>query len=387
MPNRGHSTPHQAPSEVSRPRDHDVAVIGGGPAGCATAIELRRRGVERVVVFLAERRPFPVGESIPPDTRRLLERLGIWEEFIAAGHEPCLGSCSVWGNEHLGYNDFLFNPYGNGWHLDRNRFDTDLAQGAAAAGAELVAHRISAVERDPLGGYRLQAGDAAHESRFVVDATGASARVARSLGAERRKHDRLSCMVGFFELAPGAAMNRLTMLEAVMAGWWYAARLPGDRAVALLASDSDTIKDHELHTEHGWLSALQSTKQVSSALDGDTLIEGSLMMRSAPSGISVPCTGHGWLAVGDAAASFDPLSSQGIYQALAGGLEAGSAIAEWLDGDTTGLNSYAGAVQSRFDEYLANRSYLYGLERRWENAPFWTRRRTRTGPSARDAAR
>ena len=370
-----------------QPQRYDVAVVGAGPAGCATATELKRRGVERVVVFHTGRRPFPVGESIPPDTRLLLERLGLWNEFADAGHEPCLGSCSAWGSEQLGYNDFLFNPYGNGWHLDRDRFDADMAERAAATGADLVAGRVSAVEQVPHGGFRLQVGDVTHETRFIVDATGAAARVARSLNAERGQHDRLSCMVGFFKLASDSAMNRLTMLESVEAGWWYTARLPGDRAVALFASDSETITEYQLHTEPGWLLALRTTQHIRPALEGATLIRGSLKMRSAPSGITEPSAGDGWLAVGDAAASFDPLLSQGIYQALAGGLDAGSAIAVWLEGDSTGVSLYADGVRSRFDEYLANRSYLYGLERRWESAPFWARRRARNGPSARGAAR
>jgi len=366
-----------------RPQRHDVAVVGAGPAGCATALELRRHGVESVVVFRTRGRPFPVGESIPPDTRMLLERLGVWDGFTAAGHEPCLGSCSAWGSEHLGYNDFLFNPYGNGWHLDRDRFDDDVVQRVAEVGARVVESRINAVEQTPNGGFRLQAADAIREARFVVDATGAAARIARSLDAKRQTHDRLSCMVGFFDVAPGTAMTRLTMLEAVAAGWWYAARLPGERAVALMASDADIIKEHQLDTEPGWLGALRTTQHIGPSLDGATLIRGSLKMRSAPSGLTEPSAGEGWLAVGDAAASFDPLSSQGIYQALAGGLDAGSAIAAWLDGDSTGVSSYADAVQSRFDEYLANRSYLYGLEHRWESAPFWVRRRARNGPDRR----
>jgi flavin-dependent dehydrogenase len=172
----------------------------------------------------------------------------------------------------------------------------------------------------------------------------------------------------------------------VEAGWWYSARLPSDRAVALVASDPDIIKELQLHTKPGWLRSLSATEQIRPALEGATLIRGSLKMRSAPSGITEPSAGDSWLAVGDAAVSFDPLSSQGIYQALAGGLDAGSAIAAWLQGDRTGVASYADGVRSRFDEYLANRTYLYGLERRWETAPFWARRRDRNEPSEGGAA-
>ena len=55
-----------------------------------------------------------IGETVPPDTRLLLDQLGILADFLAEKHEPGLGSCSSWGADELGYNDFLFNPQGNG---------------------------------------------------------------------------------------------------------------------------------------------------------------------------------------------------------------------------------------------------------------------------------
>src|SRR5881394_2045937 len=40
-----------------------------------------------------------IGESVPPDTRRLLGELGVLDDFLAEAHEPSLGSCSSWGSE------------------------------------------------------------------------------------------------------------------------------------------------------------------------------------------------------------------------------------------------------------------------------------------------
>ena len=44
-------------------------------------------------------------------------------------------------------------------------------------------------------------------------------------------------------------------------------------------------------------------------------------------------TGRGWLATGDAAAAFDPISSQGLFNALSGGFLAGQAAADVMSGD------------------------------------------------------
>ena len=103
---------------------YDVVILGAGPAGSAAALKLCHFGFDKIL--LAEASHFEtarIGESIPPDSRQLLAELDVLTEFLAENHEPCLGSCSSWGSEQLGHNDFLLNPYGYGWHLDRTRFD------------------------------------------------------------------------------------------------------------------------------------------------------------------------------------------------------------------------------------------------------------------------
>jgi len=87
-----------------------------------------------------------------------------------------------------------------------------------------------------------------------------------------------------------------------------------------------------------------------------------------------PLAGENWLAVGDAAAAYDPLSSQGIYKALEYGLRAGDAIGDHRAGRNTALQDYVEGIRREFDDYLLIRSKYYGRERRWPNSIFWQRR-------------
>jgi flavin-dependent dehydrogenase len=343
----------------------DVAILGGGPAGCAAAIALRRLGVPRVLVAEASASAsVRIGESIPPDTRLVLERLGIWEPFLEEKHEPCLGSCSSWGSEDLGFNDFLFNPHGTGWHLDRARFDVFLARHAEACGATLWRDARYESSR----GGRLQFRDGREAAAgFVIDATGLAARYARQQGARRVMLDRLSCVAGFFA-APDFGSH--TMLEAVEYGWWYAARIPGGRVAVAVATDAATLKSAHLHTRNGWFVGLASTRHLSGKLRMSRPVLEAPIVRTAPSFRLQEPVGKKWLAVGDAASAFDPISAQGIYKALVTGIEAAGAIA------TGSLGTYAASVGSRWEDYLRNRAYFYEAEGRWAGAPFWTARRT-----------
>ena len=79
-----------------------------------------------------------------------------------------------------------------------------------------------------------------------------------------------------------------------------------------------------------------------------------------------PPVGPGWLAAGDAAASFDPLSSQGILTAVLMGREAARHIDEPA--------AYAARYGEIVAAYERERRAMYGREQRWPAAPFWARR-------------
>jgi flavin-dependent dehydrogenase len=341
-------------------------VVGAGPAGCATALSLARRGVADTVLIDGDRDGrAAVGETIPPDTRLPLAELGVFDAFLAQGHRPCLGSCSSWGSEALGHNDFLLNPHGTGWHLDRPRFDTLLRQAARRAGVTVRSGaRCAGIRPLPGGGFRLALPQAAIDARFVVDATGASAAVARRLGARPATVDKLLFVYGFLD-APALA-SRLTLLEAVPDGWWYSAGLPGGRLAVAVAADPDHARRHDLARPAGWLRAALATRHLAPRLAGRAPAAPDLLVRSCATFRLDPVTGPGWLAVGDAAATYDPLMSQGIHKALTDGIRAAAAL--------TDAAPYAQPARTAFDEYLATREYLYALEKRWPDSPFWRRR-------------
>ncbi|WP_303301521.1 NAD(P)/FAD-dependent oxidoreductase [Flavivirga jejuensis] len=363
--------------------NYEVVIIGGGPAGTATAIQLVRLGIQSVlIVEKGSYSDSKIGESLPPNTNVLLRQLGIWHAFKLEGHLQVGGSCSIWGSAESGYNDYFINPHGLGWHLDRNKFERFLANQACKLGAELRTKTLfESIVSETNTGFCLEIQNEKKETtkiqaRFVVDASGAHAIFARKRGPSKNILDRLIFLSGFIEIPNAVNFSSLTMLEAVEYGWWYFAVLPGKRVIAALATDPEVVNKYELTKPEHWLALLRETKVLPLQLKPHlNLCEKIIASPALSSSLPQPC-GPNWLAVGDAASSYDPICSLGIHKGLLTGMEAAKTITEILNNSNeNALKNYHDFLETDFKKYKKSRDYFYGLENRWAHSPFWNRRK------------
>lgn len=352
---------------------YDVIIIGGGPAGLSAAIALANLGVTNSLVIEASDYQKPrVGESLPPDTRRLLQQLNLWQAFQDEGFATCYGSQSLWGSNYAGFNDFLFNPQGTGWHIERIRFDRFLAEEAARLGvSHLTNTRVSDVQLIDQRYWQLQCDNTTLNARFIVDATGKSAKIARRLGATRKVDDTLTAVSAI--IPTPSSLNDLTLIEAVENGWWYGAKLDHQQSLIAFCSDAEIIQQEQLSTPAAWLAHFQKTLMMQQKF-GELTAPQQLKQWAAPSAILSPPAANGWLAVGDAASCFDPISAQGIYKALNHGIKSAPVIAEYLQGNSKAIAEYRQVIAEEFMGYLEQRYYFYHQEQRFAHSAFWQKR-------------
>lgn len=326
----------------------DIRIIGGGPAGCACALALRAHAPS-LSVELVEASDYSgprVGETLPPLARGALEHLGVWDAFVAQRHRPSYGTVSAWGSAVPRANDFVFSMSGHGWHLDRAAFDRMLF--AAAGGVHAPSQSAP---------------------RFTVDATGASASIARARGAQPLALDHLVSFGRFFDDDDG---DPRTIVESCEDGWWYTAGLPDGRRFAAFMTDADLARDRGMSDPDEWSRAAASLPLIGPLVKNAT---GPITARSAESRRLDTVAGDDWLAVGDAASRFDPLSSQGILKALRSGTFAAYAIGDLLTRhDDRGLHRYRTFIAQEFAAYTTTRTRFYAEEQRWRQSPFWKRR-------------
>jgi flavin-dependent dehydrogenase len=352
----------------------DVAIVGGGPGGAATALSLRAHAPSLSVVLIeASHYEAPrIGEALPPPARRILEHLGVWEPFHAQRHRAVCGTTSVWGSDARADSDFIFSPGGIGWHLDRAAFDAMLAREAEIQGAALLLDtRLRSGNRRGVGEWGLTLSTGAMLSaRFIVDATG-TASLARRCGARLVRADALVGIARFVEQDGG---DPRTLVEAFEDGWWYTAGLPDGRRIIACMTDADLAHRLRLNQTDQWRRRLGAMTRIRETARGSKPL-GPVVVRSAASRRLEPAAGNLWLAVGDSASRFDPLSSQGIVKALRSGIFASYAIGDLLGrNDDSGLRRYRRYVTGEFEDYIRVRAKYYREEQRWPASDFWRRR-------------
>ncbi|MGB0386813.1 MAG: tryptophan 7-halogenase [Ardenticatenaceae bacterium] len=362
----------------SIPKSYHVMVMGGGPAGATTAFRLAQKGY-RVVLLERQATPpsFKIGESLPPTVNPLLKELGLSEQMALSSHQRAYGNQSAWGSDQIQSQDFIFNPYGSGWRLDRIGFDDLLRQMAQQAGVRLLWSTRMLTSRyvDEQWQIKVQIGHKQEslQAPWIVDATGRSAGFARQKKIQRTRHDRLIAYVQCFERS-ATDEDTTTLIESFEQGWWYTASLPQMQRVVVLLTDHDTEAARTARTFTGLCELIAKTKHIQAKL-GHAQPQGKLITTAAGGSRLDQFHGEGWLAVGDAALAFDPLSSQGIMTALYCANKAADALASALDKEEKAVFDYGVLLEKIHAAYLTSYHNFYAYENRWPNQAFWQRRR------------
>ena len=378
----------------------DVVIVGAGPAGAATAITLASLGQSVLLVDDQLTRKYKLGESLPPASVDLVQHfVGNLEEtdHQTLGLYRTAGNISSWSSEQIDHTDFFFTTTGYGLCVDRLAFDRVLRLRAVAVGAsfaEGLSLECCTFSVAHSSNWRLTFRSSSKvqqcRARYLVDCSGRRAVVAKLLGVPMvENEDQLFAYAQWFS-KECQDDDQFTRIEAVAGGWWYTSRLPSDNGnqcerLVVFHTDRDLSEGRQAGTQQGFEQLLNESVQIQSLLK-EQGYKSISTIRGAPANsqrLREFC-GDAWMAVGDSAQAYDPLSSQGIDKALRTASQAGHLIHYALSESAQGpvvlgssnqyIQQYQQQQQQLWDVYTAQRDYYYGIQTRWLDQPFWQRR-------------
>lgn len=337
----------------------DCAIVGGGVSGLTAAIALTGLGYRVAVIERTDYGRKRIGEILAPEAKIPLMALGLWNEFRTSAYGQPVARLSAWGSERVDVADYMFNAFGSGWLIARPKFERMLADAASNRGVTLM--RDAHVERcaRDRSGWRFTLSRRKNNkeigSRFAVAATGRASSALRGLRQPRMKADQLVGIVSrIMRPANWSVNDNRPLIEAVAEGWWYSVLFPDGHVHVALMTDSDLARD--CVRKYGSRSDAIVSMVARAPRTRERL--GTALDFSAPPTTVAADTYFGGriaddalLAVGDTAMALDPLSGQGSFASLEGGIRAAEAIDAFLS-KGEGLQEYADRERRRFAQAL-----------------------------------
>jgi flavin-dependent dehydrogenase len=228
-----------APRTVARSRSALISRCACSvQAGLAVTSRLMAHGRDVLVLDRPPMRKPWGGETFTGAIRGPLAELGFWEAFEGAGHVAGYERQSAWGGEPQAEST-MFRTSGALWHVDRDRFNTDLRAAVVDRGGVFATYRRLETLRRESGRWRISLDNGMEVSAtYLVDATGRMRILARRLGARIDVHDRLMGLTAKVSREEGSTEIRSMLIEATPFGWWYAAPTPTGHILAMF-TDAD----------------------------------------------------------------------------------------------------------------------------------------------------
>lgn len=340
-----------------------LLVLGGGPAGAAAALGLTALGYP--VTLISEPRPFAALEGASERVVDGLRQAG-FSRALERLPEPTPRRVTWNGLGSAANSERL---------IERRAFDRALLADLEAAGVRVIQGRVRQLERDAAG-HRVQVsesgGTSLHRGDFLIEARG------RRAPAGGRRCRRGIASVSLLQRCQGPAVPPGSAVASLAEGWaWMAAAGSGDRYLQLTLDVAHAGLPEKAALTGFILGRLRRLPQAELFLRGAEPLGPAHARTSTPTHCLDP-VGDDWIRIGDAAMAVDPLSGNGIFQALSSALQAPAVVHTLLrrpQDRELAKRFHRQRIADLFNRYSRIGRDFYALEQQWPDQPFWAARR------------
>ncbi len=316
-------------------KSKSIAIIGGGPSGCALAILLKRGG-HKVAVFYLERRPeIIVGESLVPAVIPMLKALGVEDEVKS--YSTFKPGASVW----LSKDEETTSPFSAGqgkidpyaYNVPRIKFDKTIFNKAKSEGVVFFEH-IAKIEKTGNSDELKLASETIEfckdffngQPEWIVDCTGRTRTIARLLDIPVKTGKRKDVAL-FAHLSGAEKIDPCNIhLHRLHKGWSWRIPLPERTSVGIVINPSH-LPEYGKTIEEQYDNYLKADDTLC-RLTANAKRETSVVKYSNYQLISDRFYGKNWVLTGDAGGFLDPIFSTGLFLALKGAFRLAKTINE-----------------------------------------------------------
>lgn len=315
-----------------------IAIIGGGPSGCALATLLKRKGYDVAVFYLEKRPEIIVGESLLPAIIPLLRKLGVEDEVKSySTYKP---GASVWVNkDEEATSPFSFGggglpPYA--YNVPRLKFDKTIFDLAIREGVTFFNH-VAKIEKTG-NGDELKLSDETirfcndyfkGQPDLIVDSTGRARTIARLLDIPTKEGDRKDVAI-FAHLSNADKIEPYNIhLHRLQHGWTWRIPLPDRTSVGVVINPKYLSQYGSTREEQ--YDTLLKTDETLQKFTSNAKRETGVVQYNNYQLISQQMYGSNWLLIGDAAGFLDPIFSSGLFLAIKSSFSAVEAIEDGSD--------------------------------------------------------
>lgn len=364
--------------------EKDILIIGAGMAGCVSAMSLHHDF--NIALVEKETDTDYLTETLIASGRRIFNELNLRDWLVT---EPCQktyrlsdGSVAYWGGNVPVYADALRNPEGENWILNKKLFLDELRNHTGQFSFPLLKGTIHtlAYEHD-CWNVEIKTNNEAiqrYKAKFIIDASGRSAVVARKIGIKRIIEDKLICISA---VVNNPTENLLCKNFSDTNGWWFACPLHPAKLQLSYYTDADLINKNLTGKAEQFAEFIYANTALNERIGRmDPNQFQFLGTKAANTARLEQFCGDGWCAIGDAAMCFDPLSSQGSYKAMATAMQL-TDLLKTVNFITTENKLHELMFHELFREqmekiwthYKSHQAYYYQMEKHQSNV-FWKRR-------------
>lgn len=365
--------------------DYHVVIVGAGVAGLTAALVLAKQGLQVAIIESKHSQLASMGECTQSSIMHTLDKLGLKKQFEKDNHFTLQGYKVSWDAGGIYERDLLMSPSGTGWLLNREKFDAMLVKAARSAGVDIYWQSkltsLLEVKNSELGyqdNWLLEVISSENKWQltvpFIIDATGRARHITRKITRVKKKTDNLVACFGRIELSQCSALtNQQAVILSSEKGWWYLA--PYSEQYASLCYFTDPDLTLPKSANQLWALARQHPVLNQYLANCSLAHKHDFKVTPAYSSCLEICVENNWLAVGDAACSYDPLSSYGITSAMGSAIYAAKAIVKLFNEQPEFLEAYQNLMKETFKNYLTTRNAEYEKVTQFHSL-FWERRQT-----------